>query len=1318
MHSLKQFLLHRGPQCKRLAALAFVATVCLRTLPVRAQDPLDDKGVDDVLEEIHQETASQWWNKDWKYRRKISIEDPKLLNGASEALFLSEPDPLLLYNTNRSQDNLADLRVIGKDGTVLPCGVTNFGRDDGTSLIWFAPNVRDFQKSLDVYVYYGNAAAKPTGDKVPQKGGPTGDPQFIHVGPEELLQGATSTAAAPGSFFAKTVPIEAERFEPESETGKTALKTQPAADASGENVLSVALGQGANAPTAWSQIKLPEGGTWYAHVRYKNGAGRNHYSPFQLLLGKEEIACGEGTSEAPYSWKSAKVELPQGDLKAGLRFSGPAVVDCVILTKDPHYRPDYRDINGPVWMRFKVNGNVASPYYVDLFGMHTTYSATGQQGNTAAYLFKDQLVYPRKIQWETEKGTIRDSDLPPYAANLPKDPKNLISGNEWTPWGKALAKGSYTWYSDIRFISGGKTPQALSNLNVDYEFATRPDSSRTYRAGEEPSGSSSSIMVHMPTALDYATLKNMTLTFGDWGEQRFEIAKALGFKEGEGPKKIVFSTMASAYSEHDAENILKTIGWIGLNTITLYNRNGSVDPALREKYGLNGVWEFARTQYMFFNHFYTPDKTLDRRGPTGTVIPGMRPIDKPFPGMTYGQTIEKILDDVTDADYKARAAAMKKNTPWEFAHIRYNDLDDEIGAAIDGHTINKHPLFKGYFVEYLKAHELEPGFFGAKTWDDVKAVDYSPELSKKEAEDKQIEEDRTAAEKKQERDTDLVGGPDDNDKSLEDLLGDEPAKTDSKDKKTGKKAQPKKSEKPEEDIAEEEGRKAHERLTPEQEAQQKVFEKRAFYWTQKFRSHFTALFYHYHAKVVTKYFPAGTHTCANLQAMPAQAGRMWDGSLNIFDLGREEGFTALQLEDWTGSERNVRFAMDLMHAAARKKGQETTALVVGGNPGKRIIADLMEGTRNFLFYLYGPIYAIGPVWAEDKGTQFDIGDAMRKVGRTEADIVASKRRQHDVAILVANSSETNAAYFQYPFDRERMAIYSALADAQVPVEVVGEEEITEDDALKNYRVLYVCDPHVTARAQEKIKAWVAAGGTLWVDYAGLARQEYDQPSHTMDEVFGLQSRGDIQPYPAGGANTAKVPGGDAVKVPKSEYFEADEIKGVLLKADPPTYSGHYTVPDYKVSTGKVLGTFDDGKPAIVYNKFGKGQAILEGFLAGLSYTGHGSNYTAASHTAASTSARGQMMTIAAKLAQIKPDVKIDEHGFLSEVHDGPEQSVVFLINGPSDLNGVPMEVSLPKPPKSAYAGSGKPVEYKADGNHATVNLKMSKNDTDIIVFKY
>jgi len=70
-----------------------------------------DKGVNEIIREIHNDNGDTWWNAAWKLRRLVTIEDPKLLM-APGAISFAEPDPLLLYNTGRLADGGADLRVV------------------------------------------------------------------------------------------------------------------------------------------------------------------------------------------------------------------------------------------------------------------------------------------------------------------------------------------------------------------------------------------------------------------------------------------------------------------------------------------------------------------------------------------------------------------------------------------------------------------------------------------------------------------------------------------------------------------------------------------------------------------------------------------------------------------------------------------------------------------------------------------------------------------------------------------------------------------------------------------------------------------------------------------------------------------------------------------------------------------------------------------------------------------------------------------------------------------------------------------------------
>jgi len=1262
---------------------------------VRAQDPLDvDKSLGTFLEDIEQEASNAWWNDDWKFRRKISINDMNLLGTPGRAIYLAEPEPLLLYNTGRALAGLADLRVIAANGTLLPCGVSHFGRDDGTSRIWFLPNLQEGQTRLEVTVYYGNAAAKPAFADMAVPEGGQGDAQFMRVGVEELRPGATPLAAIPGSFFANLIVAEAESFAPVA-AGAALVKTAELAGASGEKFLTLADGAAGKTIAAHKTVQAPEAGTWFVHVRYKNPEAKRKAVGFKLLLGTKEFDCGTALDVgAAWSWQSVQADFPKGALRLGLQLSGGAAPDTILLTRDKQYRPDYRDINGPVWMRFKVANPSVSPFYVDLYNYHITTSVNGPQGKTTAYLFRDRNVAPKRTQYPTDNGgIIMTSEIPSYLKKLPDDPANLLKSNEWSPWGETLERGSYTWYSQVRFVagtkSGGVNPQ---NLNVQSEFSTRPDITRIFHGTSALTGTRNSFNIHMPPRLDLATVRKDTVTFDEWALQRFELAKSLGFKGGEGPKQIVACTIANAQSSLEAERILTTLDWIGLNTVTLQGSGFDQEAVLR-KSPVKGFWTYYRTEYMFSNHFYTIDPKAETVvSPTGLTEPKKDPRGR-LPGMNHAQTVEKIVATATDKYYRDSASTAKKTMPWQFSNIRYNDLDDEIGPAISGREINGHPLFKGYFIEFLQARKLQPAFFGIKSWDELEAVDYS-DLGKKEKRMEKLNDDAKAAEERlkqiEEGDIDADG------KLLQGL--DDPIKDNVKKQE-------------ERDRREKAGLRAYELAEPT------TSEKRIFYWTQKFRSHYTALFYRHETAAVHRYFPAGVRTCANLQASPIQCGRMWEGGLNMWDLGRENAFSALQVEDWHTSPVNVSFGMNMARAAARKNKQPLASLMVLGKPAQRIVTNIAQGSRYLLFYLYGPVQG-DPAFAEDPETLKQIGSTMRKLRRTEADILAAKNRPVDAAILVDNTSEINGQYFEYPFDHDRMAIYAALNDQQIPVDIVGAEEVLEDNALSRYKVLYVCDPHVLTSVQQKIKAWVAAGGTLWADYAAMARQEYDEPSTLLDEVFGLKSRGPVLPYTVKGYN-GTLPAGITVKVPKGTLLAADAITDIRYSSLAKAGDGR---PDYKLSSGKVLATFENGKPAIIHNKFGKGQAVLNGFLAGIAYGGQwhpqGYNFSRIAREAPATPLRAGLMTSIARAAGVRQHVKIAEPMFWATVHDGPGQTVVYLVNGARDVKAKPLEVVLNKAPKSAYRGNGQPVPFRMNGLRATFPLTMAANDCDILVFKY
>jgi hypothetical protein len=1236
----------------RVVLLAGLAGLIVAVLPalVQAQRQGVEAGGDtlDLLDDLNKD-GGNWWNDAWPLRRQIILEGPGLDALDQGVAFFSEPDPLLLCNTGRCLPDGADLRILTRDGRMLPCGVVHFGRDDGACQLWcIVPDDELAEASelagrrVSLYLYYGNRQAEAQDANLPERVVPPRNSEIVAwAAPEETAPGAEPPATpAIGSFHGSVIAIEAEQFQspPPGPSSSPHVLVQPMPEASAAAVLVPRGPVAADKPaTVAAAAAISEPGAWRVHVRFQTGDGTSAFKPFKLRVGGNQFDCGgdNPATETGFRWQSfvARIgapDLAEGVVKLAIEFTGPSAPDCVLLTRDARYLPDYRDVTGPLWMRFKLLDDARDapaaevsaplsaalePFYVHWYCIHTPYSERGMLGDTACYLFRNRMARVKA-----------------NARPLLADAANLIAPGEWSDWGLSLHSTAYTWFSQINFLSHGDIgSRPLSNVRAAYQVATRPDPARVYHEGVDVVGPGG-LRIRMPTGLDQASLSQVE-GFGEWAGRRFKLVEDLGFSANEGPTRIMTATMGHFFeTPTEIDQYLKTSNYLGLNTACVHHQDQEMFARLCEQYRIDHG----------LSHPFVYGISFD--GLTG-----------PRAGRTFAQTAEEIVEDQAAAFYKSTQA----DKSWVWKHARWGIVGDEIGPAVSSLEINGHPFFKGLFIEYLEAQGLKPEFFGAQRWDEIRAIDYIVEsdsrLQDALARQRRIEETNRAVEEAAGRDF-AVDGPASGDDLGADVL---------------------------ESIAGE-GQSVAPPATLEPR-----FEKRIYHWTQKFRSDYTCRFYRQVTAALHRYTPDDYRVTVNLQAAPAQAGVMWDGALNIFDLGRRRAFDALYTEDWHGGTCNVAFAMGLLRAASRRHQQELGSYVVGGMPQGRVLANLSQGTRLLVFYLYGPVHNIGPVWGEDSATMRDIGRGLRLAGRTEDDLLASRNRPADAALLVANTSEINGRHFAYDFGRDRIALLTAMCDAQLPLDIIGEEEVVEDDILKNYRALFVCDPHVNSRAQEIIKQWVADGGTLWSTYAGLARQEYDEPSDRFDEVFGLSSRGPIEPAPAAGqgANAATI------TVPRGGLLPAIE------------FEASYCQPRYQLSTGQALAHFADRLPAIVHNRHGRGQAFLNAFQTRVFL--------------ARDARLLPLVAAPAHAAKVRPHVRANQPELFTVVHDGPRQTVVFLFNDSATRPvALPLEVLLPKPARDAVSGRGGRVEWTMKGNSAVVQIALPAREGEILVFLY
>ena len=1253
------------------AFLAFLALALpLHTaLPADLADLFDDDGDNllDAVEEAFSEGDAEWWDAAWPYRRKLVIEDPGLPLRQPPVVAVSNPDPLLLYNSGRCRRDLADVRAVSIAGTVLRSGVAHFGRDDGTAAVWFVCDDGAPGMKVAVYLYYGNPDAEAGSAALPAVPVPE-VAATVGVGAEEIREGATLPARAQrGSFFTNIVVIEAEQFAVASEADARAFYAKPEAGASAG---LVAVRRGVAAPeqlTVRTTAGIPSAGKWYVHLRCRNRPG-NPDDPCDLLVNGRPVELPlSDDPEAPFLWGSADLSLAAGEAEFALRISGSAAPDCLLMTQDPDYLPDYRDVTGPVWMRFRASAEIAPPFYVHLYGMHTPYSAEGMKGDTACWVFRDRIAL-----------TETDSDA------LAREADTLIQGGEWSAWGKALHSRAYTWFSRATLVvpdAAGK-PAGAGELDVEFEFATRPDSSRVFRHGVEEVGTRRQVHVRMPTSLAWSGQGGLPLTesFGQWARRRFRMAEELGFAQGEGPTNIVAGTMAqAAYTKEELEYLLKTSSWLGLNLLDTWYHDQQVLNELADRHGIH--W------------------TMDHHLAYGVGAGGVTNADA---GQSYAETLEARLSDAADEVFAthARRAASQAGPPGpapdRYPQVRYGVLGDEIAEVINSISINQSPFNRSLFLEFLQARGLEPAFLGAESWDALRAMDYAT-LHPKTVEnmEKRLAGIQATLDARRERDRSLEAGIDGGaaDPELDALVADVTGE-DGEDEAAALAALSDDDRKFLDWAAEvQRNEDAKERMG---EGLATPPEKRLYHWTQRFKNDYYCTYFRVVSEAARRHYPPPFNASVNLQAMPVQGARMWNGQCNIFELGRKNAFDTLHVEDWDGRTLHVAFAMNVLRAAARKNGQPLTALITGANPSKRIIANMAQGTRHLLFYLYGPIHCIGPVWAEHQPTLQQIGGTLRQVARCEADILAASSRPSDAAVLVANTTEVNATYRVLGFAAERRALYRSLLEAHVPVDVVGEEEIIEDDALARYRLLCIGDSHVDSRAQRRIRDWVEAGGVLLATGSASSYQEYDERSAILNEVFGLEAR-----EPGAPPSTAQEQETVEIGFQQTPWFSP--LDAVAASA----------LPRLDVSDGAdVCATVTDGAPAVIHRAFGRGHAFLAAFrLASL---------TAAEGKSPGSEVSRGLVSGAARVAEVREHVRIDGRpGVWTWVHDGPSQSVVYVINEIGNaMEDGSMEVVVSRPVARVYSGSREAIEVTPGTGGAVVPLSLEPGAVEIIVLRH
>jgi hypothetical protein len=444
---------------------------------------------------------------------------------------------------------------------------------------------------------------------------------------------------------------------------------------------------------------------------------------------------------------------------------------------------------------------------------------------------------------------------------------------------------------------------------------------------------------------------------------------------------------------------------------------------------------------------------------------------------------------------------------------------------------------------------------------------------------------------------------------------------------------------------------------------------RLYYHTRRFIDHYTTIYYRAATESVRKHFPNGRLIAVNYQAGPIQFGFIGNnndtdrGMLDIFLYGHERALQGVMLEDWTPSTDwcvgRICLGAEIMRAAARKHRLPMAAYLVGRRVRARLQSYLMHGIKEIGLYLYGPVSNIGPAWGDDAETLAEVADLTRQIKRVEDPIAHGALRPAKAALLVATTSDIMQHRGLY-FCSERQNIFMALKHSYLPIEVVFEQEIVEDDALNRYSVLYVTDPQVRMDVQMKIADWVKNGGRLCLSVGGACWDEYNRRCDVLDPVLGVRGRGVL--LQTGGLRLVTPSYSSSVRKFDFRRLETLHVARDLVGEEIHIPAWGLTL---KCSPGsaQVLGVYSDGSPALLLNAYGKGEAMLVGALLGEAYTDQ--RYPAGTSRLADIENGAGVRRVALAMADragLPRPVELSIPGVYTSVMDGDGATLAFLNN--------------------------------------------------------
>lgn len=294
-----------------------------------------------------------------------------------------------------------------------------------------------------------------------------------------------------------------------------------------------------------------------------------------------------------------------------------------------------------------------------------------------------------------------------------------------------------------------------------------------------------------------------------------------------------------------------------------------------------------------------------------------------------------------------------------------------------------------------------------------------------------------------------------------------------------------------------------------------------------------------------------------------------------------------------------------------------------------------------------------------------IHDVIREVGAVEHRLHSGMPQPAKVAIMLSRAADTwdtedmggagDLTTARYNVNNyERKALWLALRQAQVPVDLITDEDIPEG-MLEPYRVLYVVGAEMLAKAVEPLKKWVHSGGILYATAGCGLLDEYRRPLTTLHEMYGLNghtlTRRERQIDPK-------------VWLPKTPALDRLKVKIAGSSSEELTIEAVcYREVFQTLSSATVTGRYQsDDQPGAVTSRYGQGRTICVGALAGLAFLKPAMVLPPQILPTRFPSALRDFVTAPVRWSGVVPPVTASDPLVEAQYMTGPDGAIVLLIN--------------------------------------------------------